>query len=457
MKKENYVNSSTTARHNKKPNRIRESLALATCSLMATSPQATAAEEYKAPWEIDSSILYYEEKDRVIATKPMVGLRKDIGDDEYLGIRIVADALTGASPNGAAPTDSPQTFTSPSGRRTYTTPANEIPLDRTFKDTRGSISTDWEKPLTETLKGIFGLNLSVETDYTSLGVSSTFNKDFNQRHTTLTIGASLNFDTIKPTGSAPIGLFPMSGVSGGDDNEGSTKKKNVAELLIGVTQVINRFTLTQANYSIGKNSGYLNDPYKLLSVLDLNGSGDLRATDPYVYEKRPKERTYQSLYWKGVHQLKNEDVINISYRYFWDDWDIKSHTVDLHYRWELGSGHYLQPHIRYYQQYAAKFYRQTLVDGDELLLDYASADYRLGNFTTQTIGLKYGIFFNSGAEINFRVETMQQRGETESSDAIGKLSNINLYPDMDASIIQASISLDTNIISMFFGKLFGKN
>jgi hypothetical protein len=50
---------------------------------------------------------------------------------------------------------------------------------------------------------------------------------------------------------------------------------------------------------------------------------------------------------------------------------------------------------------------------------------------------------------------MQQRGETESSDAIGKLQNMNLYPDMDASIIQAGISLDTDIISKFFGKLFG--
>lgn len=442
------------------PKRIRESLAIATCSLLATTPQTSTAEEYQAPWEIDASLLIYEEKDRVSALKPMLGLRKEIGDDEYLNVRMVADALTGASPNGAAPANTPQTFTSPSGRRSYTTPANEIPLDSTFKDTRGAFSIDWEKPVSETLKRIFGFNLSVEQDYASLGLSTTFNKDLNKRHTTLTFGASINFDAIKPTGSAPVGLsvMPPPGSYGDDDDDehGDTKTKNVTELLFGVTQVINRFTLTQLNYSMGNSSGYLNDPYKLISVLDSNGSGDLRATDPYVYEKRPDSRIYQSIYWKGIHQFKNEDVINISYRYFWDDWDITSHTLDLRYRWEMGGGHYLQPHLRYYSQSEADFYRQTLIDGEETSLDYASADYRLGEFTTQTIGLKYGISFDSGAEINIKVETMQQRGETLDEDAIGSLQNVDLYPDMDATIVQAGFSANTGIISRFFQKIFGK-
>jgi hypothetical protein len=443
-----------TPRH-KNAKRIRESLALATCSLLATSPQSSMAEEYEAPWEIDSSLLIYSERDRVSAFKPVLSLRKEIGDDEFLGFRLVADALTGASPNGAVPTDTAQTFTSPSGENGYTTPANEIPLDDSFEDFRLAFSTDWEKPLTDSLKGVFGFNFSTETDYTSIGLSSTFSKDLNQKQTTLAIGISANFDKVNPQGGKPEGLEtmpPLGGGGGGEDDDdddddddgdddgffGSLFKgesKNVSELLIGITQIINRFTLTQVNYSIGKSEGYLNDPYKILSVLANDGSGDLRVIDPYVYEK----------------------LINVSYRYFWDDWDISSHTTDLRYRWEIGGGHYLQPHVRYYQQNAASFYRQTLIDGEELTLEYASADYRLGNFTTQTLGLKYGIFFDNGAEISLRVETMQQRGETESSDAIGKLQNVNLYPDMDASIIQAGISLDTDIISKFFGKLFGNN
>ena len=445
-----------------KPRRIRESLALATCSLLAASPQICAAEAYQPPWEIDGSLLFYSEKDRVQATKSMLGLRKEIGDDEFLGFRLVADALTGASPNGAAPSDSPQTFTSPSGQKTYTSKANEIPLDDSFQDLRLAINAEWEKPLTDKLKGIFGLNYSTEHDYTSLGLSSTFNRDFNQRQTTLTFGASINFDSVEPQGSTPTGLatmpttaFPGPPAPPGEDEEegGGGETKNVAELLFGLTQVINRQTLTQLNYSVGISSGYLNDPYKILSVLESDGSGNLRTTDsPYVFENRPDNRTYQSIFWKGVHQFDNENVFNISYRYFWDDWDIASHTVDLRYRWELGAGHYLQPHFRYYHQNAASFYRQTLTDGEELTLDYASADYRLGDFTTQTIGLKYGVVFDSGAELNFRIEKMQQRGKTFSSDAIGKLQNVNLYPDLDATVIQASISLSTDALEKYLNR-----
>ena len=448
---------------NNKPGRIRESLALATCSLLATVPTQVKAADYQAPWEVDSSLLYYSEKDRVTAYEPVLGLRKEIGDDEFLNFKLVADVLTGATPNGAVPTDYPQTFTSPSGKNSYTSPANEIPMDKSFKDLRVAINGGWTKPLSRTLKGIFGASFSTETDYTSLGLSSTFTKDLNEKQTTLTLGLSGDFDNVNPTGGVPKAFSVMSASSvpsgGEDDGEGGSegKSKNTGDLLLGITQVINRTTLTQLNFSYGMNSGYLNDPYKILSVLAADNSGNLRATDPYVYEKRPNSRTYQSIYWKGVHQFPNESVIHISYRYFWDDWNIKSHTVDLHYRWELGSGHYLQPHLRYYRQTAARFYRQALIDGEEKTLNYASADYRLGEFTSKTIGLKYGILYDSGSEINFRVEKILTDGKTRKQDAIGILQNTNLYPNLDATVIQASIYVPTGKVLNFLGEIFGNN
>lgn len=439
-----------------KPQRIRESLALATCALLATSAAQVAADDNLSPWEIDAALLIYAEKDRVQLAEPVLSLRKEIDDEEFIGARIIADALTGASPNGAAASDVPQTFTSPSGEKTYTTPAGETPLDNTFKDARSALNITWEKPLTTDLNGIFGFNYSKEHDYTSLGLSASFAYDFNQRQTTLDISASVSRDNINPAGRAPVGLTEMPAYPATKATQGENQGKNINEFLIGITQVINRSTLVQINYSHGQSDGYLNDPYKILSVLENDGSGNLRATNPYVFENRPDNRNYQSIFWKGIHQLDNKDVVTISYRYFWDDWDISSQTVDFRYRWEMGSGRYLQPHLRYYQQSAAKFYRQTLTDGEELALDYASADYRLGDFTSQTIGLKYGVEFNDGAEINFRIETIQQRGETRSEDAVGKLQNVSLYPDMDAIIVQAGLSVDADALSRFMRKLFDK-
>jgi hypothetical protein len=82
-------------------------------------------------------------------------------------------------------------------------------------------------------------------------------------------------------------------------------------------------------------------------------------------------------------------VLDLSYRYMTDDWEIDSHTVDLRFRWPLGDRSYVEPHIRYYSQSEAEFYRSSLIDG-EALPEYASADYRLGNFDAVTVGAKYG-------------------------------------------------------------------
>jgi len=411
----------------KKQGSIRNALALATTSMLAvTSQQVTAADEQSA-WDIDSSILFYSEQDRVTVVEPVIRARKEIADDEFLNLRLVVDSLTGSSANGAIKQSTPQTFTTPSGNATYTTPANETPLDPTFHDTRGAINVEWEKPLTKTMNGVFGANASKEYDYLSVGASAKLNWDFNQRNTTLTTGLSYNFDTVDPVGGIPLGLSAMplttttpKAKSGNDDT------KDVVDIFAGITQVIDRKTLMQFNYSFGKDSGYLTDPYKILSVVD-SVTGNLRTTDPYLYEYRPDSRARNSLYWNTIHQF-GSDVFRGSYRYYWDDWGIKSHTIDLKYRKDLGKQSYLQPHFRYYSQDEADFYHYKLTDG--AIPQFASADYRLGKLTSTTLGLKYGIALDKDSEFSVRGEFMKQQSKGEGD-----------LPDVDAAILQLSYSL----------------
>lgn len=409
----------------KKKKSVRSALALATSSMLAASMQPASAVESDSSWEVDSAVLFYSEKDRVSVIEPVVRARKEIGEDEFLNLRLVLDSLTGSSANGAIPTSSPQTFTSPSGDSTYTTPANETPLDPTFHDTRVAFSVDWEKPINKTLRAIYSANLSKEFDYTSLGLSAQYAWDFNQRNTTFTAGVSYNLDTVNPVGDIPVGLTSMpttTAVSKASSDSEDTK--NVAELLLGITQVIDRNTLMQFNYTYGNDSGYLTDPYKILSVVD--GTGNLRAVDPYLYENRPDSRTRHALFWKTVHQF-TEDVIDFSYRYYWDDWGINSHTFDVKYRYQLNDGDYLQPHFRYYSQGEADFYNYKLADGS--IPEYASADYRLGKLTGTTYGIKYGIALDKQSEFSVRAELMKQ-----SVDAEGPV------PDLDAVILQLNYS-----------------
>ena len=352
--------------HNREPvKNIKGKLTLATASLLqAAGPSAQAADN---DWEIKSALMIYSESDgRVSAIEPVVSGKKEITEDEFLTIKLVLDSLTGATPNGAHASSSVQTFTSPSGNKSYTAQANETPLDDTFHDTRWALSASYDMPIIDNRsRVILSGNMSSEFDYQSLGATATFLRDYNQRNTTFSAALGVNADSVDPVGGVPVPFANMR-VAGADisaTRDGTSESKTITDVMFGITQVISRKTLMQFNLGFSSTSGYQNDPYKIITVID-DPAGtpttNLAVDDlPYVYESRPDSRSRQTFYWKTVHHL-NEDVINLAYRYYTDDWDVNSHTLDLHYRYELAGGSYLQPHVRYYTQTAAEFFRTSL-------------------------------------------------------------------------------------------------
>ncbi len=418
----------------KKPNTLRQALTVATCGLFSAAPIAHAEGEIPpGKWEIDSSLLYYSEKDRVNAAEPVIRATKQITEDESVSLKLVIDSLTGASPSGAVPSNTPQTFTSPSGNATYTTQANTTPLDPTFLDTRYALSVDWTRPLGTEQSVTYEAHASTEHDYFSLGAGATFKKDFNKRNTTLALGLSYNADTVEPEGGVPLGLTPQPTFPAVKTTTGSTEDKKVLDALIGVTQLISPTTVMQFNYTHGRDSGYLTDPYKLVSVVD----GTTGVPVQTIYEKRPDSRTRQSLFWRSITSF-GKDVLNISYRYFWDDWGIKAHTVDARYRFQFASS-YIEPQFRYsVQSNAADFYRPFLRQGESV--SFVSADYRLSDMTSQTIAIKYGVPLKTG-EFGVRVGYLLQTGEDHPANAPGQLASQDLFPDNKALLFQINYSL----------------
>ncbi len=278
-------------------------------------------------------------------------------------------------------------------------------------------------------------------------MSGSYIRDLNNKNTTLTASLAFNNDTSNPVGGVPDALKPM--VKQGEElnRVGSDDTKTIADFLIGVTQVVSRNTLLELNYSYGVSDGYLNDPYKIVSVVDAAGNladsgifapGTINL--PYVYENRPDSRQRNNLFFRVAHHL-TEDVIHFSYRYFWDDWGISSNTFDLKYRYEMGRS-YLQPHVRYYMQEAADFYRHNLELGSdvdattgEVLVKEVSSDSRLMKLTGTTLGLKYGYALGKNSELSLRGEFMNQ-----TFDNAGVRSGEET-PDLDAVIVNVGYSL----------------
>jgi len=424
---------------------ISATLATATCALLGTTAPSPVQAQEEPNWDFNTAFLYYGEDDnRVQDLSFNIFAKRNLVDDRSLTLGLVIDSLTGATPSGAIEQNVPQTLTRPSGSSAYTIGAGSLPLDDTFLDTRVALSANWQQPLGRLYKLDVGASLSGEYDYWHYGVNAKLSRDFNNRNTTVSAGLALAFDQLDPEGGAPVPLTPMLDV-GDLSNRTGKESKDVIDFILGVSQVVSRNLLVQLNYSFSDNSGYLTDPYKIISVVDgVTGDTVPRTPPPgavgpshtFLFESRPDNRAKHSLYGQAKYYM-NGKVLDASYRYMTDDWDIDSHTIDLRYRWPLGGSAYLEPHFRFYTQTEAKFYTTSLVAG-AALPSYASNDYRLGDFDGITAGLKYGWTTPGGKDMSVRAELYQQRGDIPAGNLIGNQVGLIQYPDLDAVILQFS-------------------
>jgi hypothetical protein len=113
--------------------------------------------------------------------------------------------------------------------------------------------------------------------------------------------------------------------------------------------------------------------------------------------------------------------------------------IEGRWRWNLAGGAYLQPHVRWYHQSAADFYKRYLVEGEPLPA-HVSADYRLGDMKTWTFGMMYGRPLAQDREFTARLEYYMQTGESHPADAFGVLRNYDLFPTVDAIILQVGFN-----------------
>jgi len=437
---------------------LRLGLMAATCSLL-TSPlhaqtEIEASSDPEQSLKVDAGLLYYKESlGRIQSYDAIVDLKKDFGDEQILSARGAYDSLSGGSPNGAVPSHTAQTFATPSGTSmqastgsgpvTYTTASGrvvaqlskvtlytvapgQLPVDPGFHDQRVAGDLAWSQPVGIDNHLAFGAHLSHEEDFLSAAGNLSFSHDFNRKNTTLGLAVSSEFDKVNPIGGVPVAgsdytLLQKTG----------NRSKQVFGAQLGVTQVLARNWITQLNLSYDKAQGYLTDPYKILSLIDANGT-----VTGYRYEQRPEDRTRKSLYWGNKIAL-GDTVLDLSYRHGVDSWGIRSDTVEGRYRFNFGNpDFYFEPHLRYYKQSRADFY-DLYLDASSALPGLMSADPRLAAFRGVTVGLKVGLVLADEQELTFRLEGYQQDPSVRSSTLAG-LSGLDLNPGLRSILFQVN-------------------
>jgi Protein of unknown function (DUF3570) len=419
---------------------IRGALRAAACVLLATGLPGPAHAD-GGTTQLDASVLLYGEQGRAKVTEPTVRVTRLFPDGQSFSGQVGIDVITGASPSGALPSgvatppsgeDGVQTVTAASGGvGSSASDPGQIPTT-SFRDTRVALDADWQKPF-GLITPVLGGHFSRERDYQSIGGNSKFSLSLLHHLTTLTAGAGFNRDDVFPTGGTRLPLSDSTVIIGTGWNA-----KRVNGGMVGISQILTRRWLLGVNGSLSVEDGYLTEPYKVVSLMDPSSG----ITVGQITENRPSRRDRRDILTSSVYHL-TRDVLYLSHRYYWDNWGVHSNTLDLKYRGELGDSAYLQPHLRYYSQSPADFFKFGLIQGVALPA-FVSSDERLGPLRTATLGATVG-FTTPGTrgEWTIRAEYIRQFGKGHPNNVVGVQRDFDLFPavNIGSLVVAYSVSL----------------
>ncbi len=372
------------------------------------SPAATPVTKV----ELEGGLFYYDEgPDRVrVATVQQQGVAP-VGDDFDVKLNAVYDSISGASPIYNVPTlecpggtviqpatGGTETVSGASGGSTspLPRPRGGIPYTQAgcqpisveqvispipFDDRRVAVDLKANHYRGDTTIGL-GLGISDEEDYRSNYVTLDLRQDLNQKLTTLALGFSLAEDKVMPV-----------------NEPGFTGDKQTLQTLVGLTQVLDKYSLAQVNLSYTDGQGYLTDPYKDVFVLDSNS---------VLPEQRPDERHQWNLLGRYIRFFPGPDgALHLDYRYSQDDWGLSANTLETSWIQTLGAGWQSTLGVRYYSQGQADFY-QDYFDSLPTNGRYSS-DYRLATFGALGYRLRLSKSLSESIRIDAGVEYYDRR------------------------------------------------
>jgi hypothetical protein len=142
---------------------------------------------------------------------------------------------------------------------------------------------------------------------------------------------------------------------------------------VGVTQILTPKWLASVNLEAVSDTGFLGNTYRVARVF---GAA--------VPERHPRTRSSRAVKLRAIGDMGQRDSVRAEYRYFWDTWDIKAHTLEAGYSRYLGESFLADGFVRYYTQSAALFYS----DNAQSETTYVSRNRQLADFDNIVIGGK---------------------------------------------------------------------
>lgn len=237
--------------------------------------------------------------------------------------------------------------------------------NETFEKNRGQVIIGLEQSLGETASFALNAYRSQELDYISNAIVGTISKEFFQRNTTVAVKGQYNDDQ--------VGELTNSGEV---INEGKT----TVTAAFNFTQIVSKNAVLNLAYDYMQMDGYLSDPYRNVTIYNSNIQS-LRK------ENHPDKRIRHALTSKISQFLETVRASVIGdYRYYFDDWDVQSHTAELRLNKYVFDNFIIGFNYRHYMQNGAEFYKERYEFTDTYEDEFYTADYKLQPFQSSTFG-----------------------------------------------------------------------
>lgn len=247
-------------------------------------------------------------------------------------------------------------------------------------DTRVYPSIGWTRENEQkgsTLLG--GISYSAEFDYQSIGANIGFAQKTKNKMGEFTARFQAYLDQVKLI--APVELRANYSPSNGKehDNYGSSGR-NTSALSLAYSQIINPNFQIEFLADAVQQKGYLSLPFHRVYLSD----GSVHQ------EKLPDKRFKLPLGFRGNYFFGDKVILRTYYRYYTDDWGVKSHTINIETPVKISPFVSISPFYRYYTQTGSKYFasyeKHTEFD------DFYTSNYDLSTFNSNFYGA--GVRFN---------------------------------------------------------------
>ena len=281
------------------------------------------------------------------------------------------------------------------------------------------------------------ISISREYDYNSFGFGGSILKLFNQKNTQFSLSGSIFLDKWNPRYPTEIHVYQKTN---GNLNRDFFRNANILDQFGQVTdklgpntwqpkttelvdnnarntysasitfsQILSKKLQVSLFGDIVLQNGWLSNPMQRVYFKDRPNYYIGEASDIPFYtnpkknngvfqladdiERLPNSRLKTPIGIRANYYINEYLVLRSYYRYYFDDWNIQSHTVNLELPIKISEKFTLYPSYRYYNQTAAKYFYpyETALS----TFQYYTSDYDLSPFSANQygFGIKYTDIF----------------------------------------------------------------